>query len=119
MTLLAVHCYHVKVDTFTEKTGSDVAPVARGLDERLLLIRLLDTYGSLLTLRQRRTMRLYYLDDLSLGEIAERQGVTRQAVRDSLQRSIVEMRRYERHLGLVRDGADPRRRGRDDGAGRR
>lgn len=82
--------------------------MARGLDERLLLIRLLDTYGSLLTLRQRRTMQLYYLDDLSLGEIGQRQGVTRQAVRDSLQRSIGELRRFERHLGLVRDGRVPR-----------
>lgn len=80
--------------------------MARGLDERLQLIRFLDTYGSLLTAKQRRTMRLYYLNDLSLGEIAERQGVTRQAVRDSLQRSIEELRRFERHLRLVRDGRD-------------
>ncbi|MBI3975514.1 MAG: sigma-70 family RNA polymerase sigma factor [Armatimonadetes bacterium] len=78
--------------------------MARGLAERLHVVRLLDTYGSLLTPRQRRAMRLYYLDDLSLGEIAERQGVTRQAVRDSLQRSIGELRRFERHLRLVRDG---------------
>jgi hypothetical protein len=83
--------------------------VARGLDERLLLIRLLDIYGSLLTLKQRRAMRLYYLDDLSLGEIGQRQGITRQAVRDSLQRSIGELRRFERHLGLVRNGRGPRR----------
>ncbi len=89
--------------------------MARGLHERLRLIRLLDTYGSLLTAKQRRAMRHYYLDDLSLGEIADRQGVTRQAVRDSLQRSIGELRRFERHLGLVRDGRGLRRR---DGAGR-
>jgi hypothetical protein len=89
--------------------------VGRALDERLLLIQLLDTYGSLLTVRQRRTMQLYYLDDLSLGEIGQRQRVTRQAVRDSLQRSIGELRHLERHLGLVRDGRGRRGRGRGDG----
>ena len=86
------------------------------LDSRLQLIRLLDTYGSLLTAKQRLAMRLYYLDDLSLGEIAERQGVTRQAVRDSLQRSIGELRRFERHLGVVRNGRDSQRQ-RGDGRG--
>jgi len=84
--------------------------VATRLDQRLHLIRLLDAYGSLLTPRQRRTMQLYYLDDLSLGEIGQRQGVTRQAVRDSLHRSIGELRRFERHLGLVREGRAPQRR---------
>ncbi len=78
----------------------------RTLSDRLRLVRLLETYGGLLTSKQRRAMRLYYLDDLSLGEIGERQGVTRQAVRDSLQRSVGELARFERHLRLVRDGRD-------------
>jgi len=76
--------------------------MARQLENRLLIIRLFDIYGGLLTARQRRLMALYYLDDLSLGEIAERLHITRQAVRDSLQRSIEELTRFEKHLGLVR-----------------
>lgn len=72
------------------------------LGNRLRIIRFFDEYGGLLTTRQQRLMRLYYHDDLSLGEIAARLRVTRQAVYDSLHRSIVELTRFERHLGLVR-----------------
>src|SRR3990170_8927063 len=66
------------------------------------LIHLFDIYGGLLTTKQQGLMRLYYHDDLSLGEIAERLQITRQAVYDSLHRSMVELTRFERHLGLVR-----------------
>ena len=72
------------------------------LGDRLHIIRLFDVYGGLLTSRQQRLMRLYYHDDLSLGEIAQRLRVTRQAVYDSLHRAVGELQRLERHLGLVR-----------------
>ncbi|MDQ7828538.1 MAG: sigma factor-like helix-turn-helix DNA-binding protein [Armatimonadota bacterium] len=73
----------------------------RDLARRLLTIQLFETYGGLLTARQQRLMRLYYFDDLSLGEIAERLRITRQAVHDSLQRSMEALIRLEEHLGLV------------------
>jgi predicted DNA-binding protein YlxM (UPF0122 family) len=73
----------------------------RDLTKRLLTIQLFETYGGLLTARQQRLMRLYYFDDLSLGEIAERLRITRQAVHDSLQRSMEALIRLEEHLGLV------------------
>lgn len=73
----------------------------RDLAKRLLTIQLFETYGGLLTARQQRLMRLYYFDDLSLAEIAERLRITRQAVHDSLQRSMEELIRLEEHLGLV------------------
>lgn len=72
------------------------------LGNRLLIIRLFDVYGELLSGRQQRLMRLYYHDDLSLGEIAQRRQITRQAVYDTLRRSVGELRRFERYLGLVR-----------------
>ncbi len=72
------------------------------LGNRLHIIHLFDVYGGLLTTRQQRLIRLYYHDDLSLGEIAERRRITRQAVYDSLHRSMVELTRFEHHLGLVR-----------------
>ena len=72
------------------------------LGNRLHIIYLFDAYGELLTTRQQRLMRQYYHDDLSLGEIAERLRITRQAVSDSLHRSVGELARFERHLGLVR-----------------
>ncbi len=76
--------------------------MARALEDRLHIIRLFDIYGGLLILRQQRLMRLYYLGDLSLGEISEQLRITRQAVRDSLQRAIGELTRFEKHLHLVR-----------------
>ncbi len=53
----------------------------------LQFIMLLDCYGEFLTERQRQVTELYYGEDLSLGEISEISGITRQAVRDSIKRS--------------------------------
>ena len=45
---------------------------------------LLDTYGSMLTEKQYDTLSLYYDEDLSLSEIAESEGVTRQSIYDAV-----------------------------------
>lgn len=50
-------------------------------------VMLLDCYGEFLTERQKQVTELYYAEDLSLGEISELSGITRQAVRDSIKRS--------------------------------
>ena len=47
---------------------------------------LLDFYGEVLTDKQREMMSQYYHDDLSLSEIGENFGITRQGVRDSIKR---------------------------------
>ena len=47
---------------------------------------LVDFYGDMLTEKQRDMIELYYDDDLSLSEIAENEGITRQGVRDSIGR---------------------------------
>jgi predicted DNA-binding protein YlxM (UPF0122 family) len=73
----------------------------RALDGRTGVIRLFDAYADLLTPRQRALLRMYYHEDLSLGEVAARVGVTRQAVFDSLRRSVAEMRRLEAQLGVL------------------
>ena len=65
------------------------------------MVRLLDAYAGLLTERQQRILRLYYHDDLSLGEIAARAGVTRQAVFDSLRRSVSVLWLFEQHVGML------------------
>ncbi len=79
---------------------------------RLRLIRLLDMYGRVLTVHQQRLLHLYLLDDLSLGEIGDRLHITRQAVFDSLRRSVRQLERIEMSLGLaeVRQRSDKRRR---------
>ena len=48
---------------------------------------LLDLYGEALTTKQRDYLYFYYNDDLSLSEIAENEGITRQGVRDAIKRA--------------------------------
>jgi predicted DNA-binding protein YlxM (UPF0122 family) len=48
---------------------------------------LLDLYGETLTVKQRDYLNFYYNDDLSLSEIAENEGITRQGVRDAIKRA--------------------------------
>ncbi|MDN4607490.1 putative DNA-binding protein [Sporosarcina highlanderae] len=61
---------------------------------------LYDFYQTLLTDKQRIYMQLYYLDDLSLGEIAEEYGVSRQAVYDNVRRTEAMLEDYEDKLNL-------------------
>lgn len=61
---------------------------------------LYDFYQTLLTEKQRVYMQLYYLDDLSLGEIAEEYGVSRQAVYDNVRRTEAMLEDYEEKLKL-------------------
>lgn len=62
---------------------------------------LLEIYGRMLTDKQRDVMEFYYWDDLSLGEISQNAGITRQAVRDSVKRSEQLLEDFENKLGLA------------------
>ena len=59
------------------------------MEKNLSVAVLLDFYGDMLTDKQRDVIDLYYNQDLSLSEIAEHQGITRQGVRDSIKRGEV------------------------------
>ena len=61
---------------------------------------LLDFYGQMLTDKQREVVELYYNEDLSLAEIAEHSGITRQGVRDSIKRAENQLQDCEAKLGL-------------------
>lgn len=63
---------------------------------------LLDFYGDILPERRRDIMELYYNDDLSLSEIAEQMGITRQAVRETVKKTEADLLFYEEKLGLLR-----------------
>ena len=63
---------------------------------------LLDFYGEMLTEKQRDMVDYYYNEDLSLSEIAENEGITRQGVRDSIKRAEAQMLEMEERLGLAR-----------------
>ena len=62
---------------------------------------LYDFYGELLTKHQRRIYESIVYDDLSLGEIAEEEGVSRQAVHDIVKRCDRALQGYEEKLRLV------------------
>lgn len=62
---------------------------------------LLDFYGEILSERARRITEQYYCDDLSLAEIAESEGISRQGVRQTVKRAEESLRFYEEKLGLA------------------
>lgn len=63
---------------------------------------LLDIYGEMLTVKQRTFLEYYYDDDLSLSEIAENEGITRQGVRDAIKRAEAQLIDMENRLGLAK-----------------
>lgn len=62
---------------------------------------LYDFYGQLLSRRQQEVMALYHEENLSLSEIAEEFGISRQAVHDTLKKAEQALAGYEQKLGLV------------------
>ena len=63
---------------------------------------LFDFYGELLTERQKEFYDLYYNEDLSLSEIAENYGISRQGVRDVIVRAEAYLTELEDKTGLVK-----------------
>ena len=66
------------------------------------LILLYDYYGDLLTQRQRECFELRYNQDLSLGEIGQELGISRQGVYDNLSRTEAMLMNMEQKTGCVR-----------------
>ncbi len=74
----------------------------------LSIVPLLDIYGGALTDKQRNVMELYYNEDLSLSEIAEHEGITRQGVRDCVKRAealLLEMEEQLKFAEFIRQTA--------------
>ena len=71
------------------------------VEERVALTTLLDFSGPLLTEHRREIVRLYCEEDLSLSEIAEQMGITRQGVSDALGKAKRQLADYEARLGLA------------------
>lgn len=60
-----------------------------------------DIYKALLTEKQRETMEMYYFSDLSLGEISEETGITRQAAFNCIKKCEERLEELESALGLL------------------
>ena len=71
-------------------------------ESRLMQSMLLDFYGELLTEKQRECYDLHYNEDLSLSEIAEQCGISRQGVWDNIRRAEASLKEIEEKTGLIR-----------------
>ncbi len=71
-------------------------------EKNLKIAYLLDLYGDVLTERKKEVLDMYYNEDLSLAEIAEQIGISRQGVRDIIKKSEEELLFLEDKLGLAK-----------------
>ncbi len=71
------------------------------MEKNVRISLLLDIYGKLLTDKQFQMLDDYYNNDLSLAEVAENAGITRQAVRDNLLKGEKNLEGYENNLELL------------------
>ena len=69
-------------------------------EKNLRLACLLDFYGEVLSERKQAVLSLYYNEDLSLAEIAEEIGISRQGVRELIKKAEEELLFLEERLGL-------------------
>ncbi|MDO4483133.1 MAG: YlxM family DNA-binding protein [Clostridia bacterium] len=71
------------------------------VEKKIELSWLMDFYGGLLTDKQQEVLRLHCEEDLSMGEIAQEAGISRQGVHDMLTRTAQKLFDYERKLGMA------------------
>ncbi len=72
------------------------------MEQNVKISMLNQIYGGLLTKKQNEIIDEYYNNDLSLSEIAENHGITRQAVRDILKKSEKKLFEYEKILWFMK-----------------
>ena len=72
------------------------------MKDDLHFLRLWDLYSPLLTATQKEVTDLYFNYDLSLGEIAEQKGVSRQSISDCLQKCRKQLEKYEEKLCFLK-----------------
>lgn len=71
------------------------------MEKNLNISMLMDFYGQMLTDKQRMALDCYYNNDLSLGEIADELGISRQGVRDFIKRGEKQLEELENKLSLA------------------
>lgn len=72
------------------------------MDNRNRMVCLFDCYGRLLTEKQRTLFAYYFDEDLSLAEISDLVGISRQAVHNSISRCEESLEAFEKNLGMLR-----------------
>ena len=71
-------------------------------EKNLKIACLLDFYGEILSERKQAVLSMYYNDDMSLSEIADEVGISRQGVRDLIKKAEEELTFFEEKLGLFK-----------------
>ena len=71
------------------------------LTKRINLSKLFDAYGVLLSDQQHKIFDMYINNNLSLGEVAEELGISRQAVKYALDNAVNSLENYESRLNFV------------------
>lgn len=72
------------------------------MEKNVEITLLYDIYGNMLTEKQSEAIELYYNDDLSLAEIADIAGISRQGVRDNIKRAENVLYDVEEKLGIAK-----------------
>lgn len=75
--------------------------MVNSMDEIVELSLLYDFYGEMLSDHKKQIFEDYVLNDLSLAEIAEEEGISRQGVHDVVKRCTKQLKEYEATLHLV------------------
>ena len=99
MTVFSLCCIITlvsNINIFGEKMQADI-----DFEQRMRFVRLYDIYGGLLTDKQQNCMEMHFYNDLSLSEIADEYGVSRQAIYDLIKRAGQILERYEDRLKLL------------------
>ena len=71
------------------------------IEKNIKLAKLFDAYGAILSQSQKECMADYLFCDLGYSEIAENKNISRQAVKDSIEKAIAKLEELEEKLGLV------------------
>ena len=71
------------------------------LEERVQIAILTKYYGEMLTERQQSILNMYVDNNLSLAEVSEDLGISRQAVKDALDNSMLTLKQTEEKLGFI------------------
>lgn len=75
--------------------------MVESFEEIVELSLLFDFYGEMLGEHKKKIFEDYVLNDLSLAEIAEEEGISRQGVHDIVKRCTKQLKEYETTLHLV------------------
>ena len=71
------------------------------MEETLYIINLYDYYGDLLTDKQKEYFEEYYHNNLTLSEIAENNGISRNAIHKQIKATTLKLKNYESKLHLL------------------